>query len=273
MTTLEKALLKAEEAFDKALFEAAVEELVVENNKKETEKTSRLEELETKLNGIDEASLFGDLYDDFKAYEIMMLFEEEDNLLDNELFVNPNKESRRRTRKANISHKSRNIRGKDYLNYGKSKTVGRDIHWERLYNGGNGIRSKKRIDDKEKAMRRDMYSPDPFEWHVDEDGSLYQEFMLTDGYKGEYRVIEGKCYPIDYITDEEHSLLVQVASMDRFGKTNENEDIALIYIFSISDDGKGKISEVEVLLENKGVIYKGNDFEKANTLFELLSVK
>lgn len=279
MTKLEKALLKAEEAFDKALFEAAVEEMevVVENNKKETKNLSRLEELETMLNGIDEDILFGEWDDELEAYELITLFEEEDNLLNNELFVNPNKEARRKTRKANISHKSRNIRGKDYLNYGKSKTVGRDIRWERLYNGGNGIRSKKRIDDKEMDMMKDRYSSDPFEWKLATDGRLYQESpMLTDGYKGECRVINGLCYPSDYITDEEYELSLRVAKLNKFSKTYTTigmcEDIALIYLWEKTYDGYGKISKAQLSIGNK-MIYSGENFEKAETIFKMLAVK
>lgn len=257
MKELEKAMKIAQAAYDKTLFEAAVGDIAgidlnvspIENNKKRNKKTSRLEELETKLSGIDESSLFGDLYDDFTAYEIMMLFEEEDELLNDELFVNPNKEARRKTRKENRTHKTYDVCGNRYKRYGKDKKVGKIYREERLYSNGFGI--------KKTAVPIQEYDND------------LEIPALADADKGEYRIINGYAYPSDYITDAEHNLIIQASRMSEYGHTDTGKICGIIFFAEISNDGRGFLT-VKVMTEAE-ILYQGKDIERAKEIFNVLT--
>ena len=120
-----------------------------------------------------------------------------------------------------------------------------------------------------------MYSLNQFDLHVDVD-EYCDSPVKTDRDKGDYRIINGMCYPSDYMTAEEYALNLKVAKMDKFSKTYTTEgvceDIAIIYFWSKTRDGKGEISEVQLSIGNK-IIYSGKDFEKAEIIFKLLAVK
>lgn len=287
MKELEKAMKIAEAAYEKALFENAVSNLFVESiEAKEDKFLSRAEEIEEILSNMDEREFWSacgnyKLYHNdevFDEQDLCLLMDEYDKLLDEDFFVNPHKEARRRTRKANRSHKKDHIAGNSYHAYGKDKKISKQHREKRLYNNDYGFKIKK-MSEKESFMLKDINAPDPFALKLDNEGRFYYcDFpMLTDGYKGEFRIINGYCYPSNYTTAEEAELTVQAVRMSESGYTNTGESCHLTYIAHPTSDGNGylsatvSINKIRIYDSFNGCFNRYRGIEKAVEIFNVLT--
>lgn len=140
MELTKQAMRIAEEAFNKALFEAALDcvsaEEMLEMAGEKTEDKEKVSDIAEILSLVDEDSVARSYFSGFRyllhyneeifnEWDLMAMLDEEMDMLDAEFFSSPNKAARRRTRRANRTHK---VLKEDR----KRNTERRD---NRLYNG------------------------------------------------------------------------------------------------------------------------------------------
>ena len=140
MKLTKKAMRIAEEAFNKALFEAALDcvssEEMLEMAGEKTEDKEKVSDIAEILSLVDEDSVARSYFSGFRYLlhyneeifnecDLMAMLDEEMEMLDAEFFSSPNKAARRRTRKANRNHKVSK----------EDRKRNAEIRGNRLYNG------------------------------------------------------------------------------------------------------------------------------------------